>query len=91
MKLNVITGPRGCGKTTQLNTLLEQNHNNTCGKVLCAQDYSVAALVREIQTQAEAGHSVVLIDDCNTHQLHTLKKVGKISGLTIHAAEEAAA
>ena len=91
MKLNVITGPRQSGKTTQLNTLLEQNQNNTSGRVLCAQDYTAAALVREIHAQAEAGHSIVLIDECNCHHLRALKHAGSINGLTVHAVEEAAA
>lgn len=95
MKLDIIRGPAGCGKTTKLRQLTEGY--KAAGKAVLALNSpcTLAFIRRRIVLASLQGYTAVTLDDCNADTVKRLRKaVKQISermdlDLTLHVVEAA--
>lgn len=88
MKLEIISGPAGSGKTTKLQEILRNAGDK--GSQLYLLGYTSLAVERKLRQLAADGFTTIVIDDCSG--IAMLKKICRANhaeGVTIYAVEAA--
>lgn len=90
MKLEIIRGAAGSGKTTKLQEILAAAGDKGVQGLLWG--YNSLAVERKLRQMAADGITTIAIDDCAREDLEMLRRICKaasVDGVTVYAVEAA--
>lgn len=90
MKLEIIRGAAGSGKTTKLQEILRNAGDK--GVQAHLWGYNSLAVERALRRQVADGMTTIAIDDCSRADLEMLRRICKaiqVGGVTVYAVEAA--